>query len=284
MNRFSDFEGWPLFCLNTAEQIYQQVSQTTGVGTEVIAHRESGYRETDPDIIGMDKILEDLILNRLESTRHSWVVLTEEKGRVELNPGLTSPFYAVVDPLDGSALYRRQIPAFWLSAMGLWEGNTPLGSFVVNLITGQIDFINQNKSYTGSFNNQDRFTYQPMKLSGTTQLNESYVETYLMKPHALYAGTHQYQKVLEQCKFVLPNGGPGGFTDVARGTVDLYLARGEGITECYSSLAIAQCAGAAIASLTDKPLDFEDNIHKTYDLAVASTPELLKSTLSLLLP
>ena len=88
--------------------------------SEVVATRQAGYREWDPEVIRIDRDLENLYVSALQQTGWRVTLLSEELQRVEL-PGDGAPLFAVCDPFDGSALYRRRLRAFWFTAFALYD-------------------------------------------------------------------------------------------------------------------------------------------------------------------
>ena len=46
--------------------------------------------------------------------------------------------YLIMDPLDGSILYERDVPAFWAISMGLWQGSRHVATLVMDLTSGQV--------------------------------------------------------------------------------------------------------------------------------------------------
>ena len=86
------------------------------------------------------------------------------------------------------------------------------------------------------------------KPNDTTELGEAFVESYLMKPHYLYPTSVEYESLFQKVKFILPNGGPGAFADVARGKIDAYVAFRQPFVDVFPGLAIAERAGAVVTS------------------------------------
>ncbi|MFA0752900.1 MAG: hypothetical protein IMHGJWDQ_000664 [Candidatus Fervidibacter sp.] len=96
--------------------------------TEVVATRREGYREWDPEVIRIDRELENTYVQALQETGWRITLLSEELQRVEL-PGEGEPLFAVCDPFDGSALYRRRIRAFWFTALALYGEAARVANF-----------------------------------------------------------------------------------------------------------------------------------------------------------
>jgi fructose-1,6-bisphosphatase/inositol monophosphatase family enzyme len=248
--------------------------------TDVIATRQAGYREWDPEVIRIDRELENIYLSALQQTGWRVTLLSEEVQQVEL-PGEGEPLFAVCDPFDGSALYRRGIRAFWFTAFALYgaDGN-PLAAAVGDLLNNRVEFCDADGVFAASVGNLA--TRQPLRPNRVTQLNDAYLATYLMKPHFLYPTVERFKALLSAVKFVVPNGGPCGFTDVAAGRVDIYLAVRQPMTEVFTGLPIALRAGCVVTDFEGNPVPFDPDIRRRYDLVCACTPELHQQVLALL--
>ena len=114
-------------------------------------------------------------------------------------------------------------------------------------------------------------TVQPSQI---TRLAGACVEAYLMKPGFLYAIATALEPLLRRVQFIFPNGGPGGFVDVACGRTDVYLAWNEALTEVFSASYIAERAGCIITQWDGSPVQFTPNIHATYALVCSANARL----------
>src|SRR5512139_2339427 len=98
----------------------------SAAGQRVVAGREAGYRAWDPDVIGVDTATERAVIAELKRHAVCGTLLSEEAGEKALvsRPGAystpTEPVYIVMDPFDGSLLYRRGIRAHWFTALGIY--------------------------------------------------------------------------------------------------------------------------------------------------------------------
>src|SRR5262249_51401997 len=84
-------------------------------GQRVVAGRAEGYRPFDPEVIGVDTAAEKAAVSALRRAGVHGTLLSEEAGEQPLaRPRAGSalePVYVVMDPFDGSMLYRRGIRA-----------------------------------------------------------------------------------------------------------------------------------------------------------------------------
>jgi len=97
-----------------------------------------------------DRESENIIVDIL-SSQSDYSILTEETGLVKQSSKSASndPFW-VVDPLDGSVNFSREIPMCCIS-IGLWGGNNPLLGVVYDFNRGEIfsGIANSNSTLDG---------------------------------------------------------------------------------------------------------------------------------------
>lgn len=283
-----EYGNWAGFCLRTLAKVSEEVLSLAGGGREVVEKRAPGYKVADPEVMKVDKVAETLIVGEVEKAGIEAIVLSEEAGRVTVKPAQRSerfpePVYVVVDPFDGSLLYRRLIPAFWFSSLSIYslEG-TPLCAAVVDIINGEMDFANDNGSFTGRLVNGEVKEVGRAVPTSVSKLSDAYLESYLMKPHFLYPAVPRLEPLFGHCKFILPNGGPAGWADVAKGRVDAYIALDQAAIEVFTGLPIAERAGAVVSTLRGDPVAFDDDILATYSIVCSNGPALHGEILDIL--
>jgi fructose-1,6-bisphosphatase/inositol monophosphatase family enzyme len=96
----------------------------------------------------------------------------------------------------------------------------------------------------------------------------------MMKPAFLYGTAEALRPIFERARFILPNGGPGGFADVAAGRIDVYLAWREALTEVFSGLYIAERAGCVVTGWDGVPVRFEPDVHAVYSIVCSANRRL----------
>lgn len=248
-------------------------------GRRVVAAHAEAYRADDPETIAVDEAAEAAILEVIRRAGVNATVLSEEAGEVRV-AGKGEPVFLVVDPFDGSALYRHGIRAFWYSAVGVLAADgRPLAAACLDLIHGTVEVAADGKGFTGRLDGMTLRDPVPLRPSGATRLQGARIEVYLMKPAFLRAALDRAGPLLRAAGFVLPNGGPPGLADVAAGRVDLYVGLRQGPTEIFSALALAEAAGATVTDLTGQPLRFVPDMSATSDVLCAATAALHREAL-----
>jgi fructose-1,6-bisphosphatase/inositol monophosphatase family enzyme len=276
---------WTAFGLECIAEAMTMINELGGRGREVVSdQREGAYRYWDPETLKVDKAAEDLFLRKLQDRRVRGVFLSEEARQLELTGpegDFDQEIYFVSDPFDGSLLYKRHISAFWYTSLAIYgKDRRPRCAIVGDCIEWSVDFANEERAFSGKVRGGQVVDITESKPSGTTQMSQACLETYLMKPHYLYPTAVQYEALFRQVKFILPNGGPGGFADVARGKTDVYVTFKQPFVDVFPGLAIAERAGAVVTTFDGEPVVFEPNIEGRYDLVCAATPALHAQVLS----
>ncbi len=268
------------FITQAVAKAVQQAQELGELAIDVVEVRTKGYREWDPEVIRIDKELESLYVRSLQETGLNIVILSEELQRLEVS-GEGEQVYAVCDPFDGSALYRRRIRAFWFTALALYNtAGSPLSAAVGDIIAGRVEFSSPDGSFTAPVENLEQKL--PLRPNRTTELKDAYLATYLMKPHFLYPTVERFKPLFSAVKFILPNGGPCGFADVASGRCDIYLAVQQPMIEVFAGLPIALSAGCVVTDFEGNPIAFDPDINRRYDLFCSCTEELHQQVLAML--
>ena len=290
MYDFGKSSPWVKFGLKLALEAVRKVSELKPeAGAEVVEKRDTSagsYRYWDPETLRVDKELEEFFIEQLANEGIDAVMLSEEVGRKKIERGrspaaaLSQPVYFVSDPFDGSLLYKRSIPAFWYSALAIYTRTEnaaeaqPLVAVVADCSARTVYFCDTNGSYECPITDGQLGKAKNNKPNATKELKEAFLETYLMKPHYLYPGSQQFKFLFKEVKFILPNGGPSGFCDVASGKVDIYFAFKQPHTDIFPGLAIAQKAGCTVTTFEGRPVDFEAEVANRYNVVCSANPVL----------
>lgn len=242
-------------------------------GQRVVAGRAEGYRPWDPDVIAVDTATERAAIAALRRAGVHGTLLSEEAGETALGrPGPGEPVYVVMDPFDGSLLYRRGIRAHWFTALGIYgRDGTPRAAGLVDHVTGEVALADRAAGLR-----IPRFGAHPVPLrpARTTTLDGAFLEAYLMKPAFLYPTVEALRPLFERAACVLGNGGPGGFADVAGGRIDVYLAWREALTEVFSAVYLAERAGCVVSGWDGAPVRFRPDIHALHSLVCSANRRL----------
>lgn len=266
----------------------QAVSRTPTRGTEFVnSHADPTMR--------IDRELERAVLGVLKRRKVAATVISEELVKLGDVPVLRPSgdayargerVYLCVDPLDGSKVYQRNIRAFWYSCVGVYsEEGKALAGAVLDLNTRHLFFCDGERAYEGVLrrNGQVRGT-RVLKPSPATTLDGCYLETYLMLPRVYLPLQARLTPLIRRSGFVIPNGGPASFCDVAAGVADVYVELASfPLTEVFSGgLMIAAAAGCITTDLQGKEVRFDPDVAKGYSLVCAATEDLHAAALELL--
>jgi len=253
-------------------------------GQRVVRGREAGYRPWDPEVIGVDTATERAIIGVLRRRGIRGTLLSEEAGEARLgerrSDGPSEPVYVIQDPFDGSLLYRRDIRAHWFTALGIYGlDETPRAAGVMDHIMGEIVLADAAGAVRLA---RSGARAVPVRPAATRTLDGAFLETYLMKPVFLYPTATALRPLFERARFILPNGGPNGFADVACGRIDVYFAWNEALTEVFSAIFIAERAGCVVTHWDGSPVRFCPDIHAVYSLVCSANPRLHEQVLQAL--
>ena len=287
MTAINSYDRWTAFALLCIRDSLVEVNRLGRRGSEVVSTvREEEYRHWDPETLRVDQAVEDLFIARLKEHGVQATVLSEEAQRLEVaserrQEGLDEPIYFVSDPFDGSLLYKRNIPAFWFTSLAIYSlDGQPKCAAVGDCIEGTVDFADSSGAYTGRFSGEELADVTPLNPAETTELSQAFLETYLMKPHYVYPTILTYEPLLRRVKFILPNGGPAAFADVAKGRVDIYLALKQPFVDVFPGLFIAQQAGAVVTTFQGEEVVFSPDLNRRYDIVCSATRELHQQVLA----
>ena len=278
---FKEFSDLCAFGLETIEASIDLIHKMGPSGVEIVAEREGEYRYWDPETLKVDRDCENLFIERIKKKELNCLFLSEECGQQEFKTGKGERVVVVSDPFDGSLLYKRQIPAFWFTTLAfLKESGAGLAAVVGDCAARQVDFCDGGKAYTGRLNRGQLEGFRPVRPNQTKELKNAFVESYLMKPHYLYPAVKDFEPFFSKVKFLLPNGGPGGFSDVASGRTDIYFAHKQPFTDIFAGLPIAQAAGCTISDFDGNPVQFKADVKSRWNIICACTQELHAQVLS----
>jgi fructose-1,6-bisphosphatase/inositol monophosphatase family enzyme len=291
--------AWTEYALKLAGEAVatiDKISQKSGA--EVVETRDGTprtYRHWDTETLRIDKEVEGLYIERLAQDGIDAIMLSEEAGRMTITPrsaprsALAVPIFFVSDPFDGSMLYKRNIPAFWYTALAIYsrpaaiETAEPLTAVVVDLVSKLVQYCDFQGSYEGTINAAGQVSNRKqLKPNTTSDLASAFLECYMMKPPFMYPTSEIFKFLFSKVKFILPNGGPCGFCDVANGRIDIYFGHKQPHNDIYPGLAVAEKAGCVVTTFEGHAVKFDDRIDKRYNVLCTCTEALHQKVLRLL--
>jgi myo-inositol-1(or 4)-monophosphatase len=187
-----------------------------------------------------DSILEKQILNRLLSV--GLPVLSEERG--EIAGSTNSLWRFVVDPLDGTANFVRDLGLSSAVSIGLYHEMTPV--FGVLAVYPSGDIVWGGKGFGAYLNNR------PLRVSNISKLSQSVLCTGF--PANFNFEDEQYVssflKLIKNCGKIRMIGAASlSLLNVAKGSAELYIEQDIMHWDVAAGLAIVEGAGGTISVL-----------------------------------
>lgn len=181
-----------------------------------------------------DKMSEKVIINFLnESTNFS--ILSEELGYIDKS----SKYTWIIDPVDGSVNFSRDIP-FSAISIGLWEKNKP--------ILGIIYDINNNDVYKGIVGEGSWLNNKPIYTKIVTNVEDAIICTGF--PIATDFSDHGIKDFINQIKGFkktrLFGSASLSMAYLAKGCVDAYYEKNIKIWDVAAGIAIVIAAGGRV--------------------------------------
>ncbi|GHU63250.1 inositol phosphatase [Bacteroidia bacterium] len=182
-----------------------------------------------------DKDSEKIILDILQKS--SLNILSEECGYIENNSD--SDLCWVIDPLDGSLNYSRNIPLFCVS-IALWKGKKPVLGVV-------FDFM-RNKLYKGVVGHGAWCNEQPIEVSTVSQKSSAIIATGFPVYSSFATETLlAFVKDLQNYKKVRLFGSAAfSMMMVAQGSVEAYQENNIAWWDVAAGIAIVLAAGGCV--------------------------------------
>ena len=254
-------------------------------GGETVEQRIGEYKSWDPDIYKVDKDTENGFVARLTETGKSVVLLSEEAGKVEINPEAAGETgYAVADPFDGSFLFKHGLPDFWYSSLSFFDADfNSLCCAVGDGVQRNIVFANESGAFLAKLDGDqlvhkvqlNRSYRELMGRKERTDLDGSAIESYALKPKKfLMPLVDKWRDILLPFKFFLPNGGPYGFADVAEGKMDVYFAVRQPYVDIFSGIMIAEEGETVVTDFDGNPVRPGDDVETLWDVLCTTNQTL----------
>jgi len=279
-----ELSAFNLACVAEALDTIRKLADEN-TGGEIVEQRIGEYKSWDPDIYKVDKDTENGFVARLRERGEHIVLLSEEAGRVDINAERGDMIrYAVADPFDGSFLFKHGIPDFWYSSLAFFGPDfEPLSCAVGDGVHHDIVFANESGAFRAHLEGDQlvhkvRLNREYRELMGRKErieLEGAAVESYAMKPKKfLMPLVDQWRDFLLPFKFFLPNGGPGGFADVAEGKIDVYFAVRQPYVDVFSGIMIAEKAETVVTDFGGRPVRATDDVKTVWDVVCTTNRTL----------
>ena len=225
-----------------SEEVLEQARQ--GLGREVVG-AVPGRPESEDVEIGIDSRCDRILLESLSDAGVAVQVYSEHGADLV---GSGEPEYiVVVDPFDGSGLYRRGIPAEWWSVASYFDaGGNPLGAAAVDILRGELYVAGEDGVTVGSLDGEFREMATPSDKKSLD--SDVTLSAYLMQPSYITEWTARTKAMMARYPGlrVWPNGGACIYPWLARGRVDAYLMFDEPRSEVDPGLGFAARSGLVL--------------------------------------
>lgn len=285
-----ELTAFNLACVAEALDTVRSLSDQN-IGWEVVEKRIGEYKSWDPDIIKADKDTENGYWRRLEERGTPFIFLSEEAGRVDINPEEEGEAnFVICDPFDGSFLFKHGIPAYWYSSLAFFDPNyQPATCAVGDCYPRVIAFADERGAFRAELDEDhlrhkvklDRAYREIMGRPDVTKMEGASIASYAMKPKKfLIPLVDEYRELLKPFKFLNPNGGPYGFVDVAEGKIDCYFALRQPFVDVFSGIYIAQQAGTVVTDFEGNAVEFEPDEETVWDVVATTNEELHEKILA----
>lgn len=291
---YAGYGEWGAFALATVQGSIEEINGLKEEGRRLVATRDGDYRNWDPDVLKVDEAAEGYIFDclkrfsEIKSDSFTARVISEEAGERSFGSG-GEKVVIISDPFDGSLLYKNNLGAFYFTTLAVYDAaGNHLATAIGDCVNRRVDFANTEIAITGRFGGTELADVKEPSLSGNTDISEVTIESYLMKPKYLYREADDaysfietFKPLLSRVKFVCPNGGPGGFSDVAFGRMDVYFAHKQPLIDVFSGMGVAQMAGAVVTDFDGNDVPFSDDINRRFYVIASANRDLHETILGI---
>lgn len=227
-----EFKHLLFLASNTATNAVQQIKKERGYILDIKADLSRDIK------IKADYKLEEFIIGAL-SSQSDYTILSEESRY--LNELKTDDTYRwIVDPLDGSLNFSREIPICCIS-IGLWRGREP--------ILGVIYDFNRNESFTGIVGEGAWLNGLPVQVSKVREESKAVLCTgFPVDTNFSTESLIEFTKSVQKYKKVRLLGSAAlSLAYVSCGRADYYYENNIKIWDVAAGLALVKAAGGRIS-------------------------------------
>tara|TARA_Y100000590_G_scaffold398700_1_gene481306 strand:- start:1079 stop:1963 length:885 start_codon:yes stop_codon:yes gene_type:complete len=268
-----------------AEAFIKSVPQTVkelyskNLGSEIIGPVKGRPISEDLQII-VDKECDDLFKSIITNTGLSFDIYSEH-GTYNINHTSSPEYIAVIDPFDGSSLYRNGIPAEWWSVFSIFDNDfKPILGRAIDIVRSESYEAKSDSVSMQTISSESKITIKPS--SKTSFSSNVWIASYLMDPSYLNKWYLLVENILTKwpATKIWPNGGSSIYPWLSRGIVDAYLMVNEPKSETDPGLSFAYFSGYPIYEIDNNnqliPYQFvpQNNNERSKILLACCTAEL----------
>jgi len=233
--------------LRVADEVDKFASE--GIGKDVMGP-VLGRPEYEDLEIAIDSVCDRIFVESLSGLGVT-IKLYSEHGSQLIGKG--DPAYIVtVDPLDGSGLYRRNIPAEWWTVASYFDSEEEvLGAVAVDIIRKELYIADSKNVWMSGI---DKENPQEIRSSDKVNVdNDLTLAAYLMDPVYLQDWIPKTTNMLSKYPGIRiwPNGGSCIYPWMSRGLIDVYLMFNEPRSEIDPGIGFARTSGIGLFEVTE---------------------------------
>ena len=258
----------------TVMKLYNQ-----NIGSEVLGPVQGRPITEDLQIL-IDQECDNLFKSIISETGLPFDIYSEH-GYYRINHTSKPDYIAVIDPFDGSALFRNGIPAEWWSVFTIYDNTfKPILGKAIDILRKESYEAKENLvSMKSTSSNTTSIINPSTKTSCSTNV---WIASYLMDPSYLSKWYPLTQNLLNKWPSIKiwPNGGSSIYPWISRGIIEAYLMVNEPRSEIDPGLGFAYYSGYPVYEVNSNnqliPYEFNPELksERTKILLASCTPEL----------
>lgn len=236
--------------------------------------------------IEADTVAEKLLIEKLKAAGFGRVSIETEHNDF---PAENPDFYVSMDPMDGTAFFKRGIPHFIFIGIGVFDRSLqPVTTMVYDVFAEILYYTENGKSYSAQFSGRKEIGKKQLAPSKETALSEkSLISANVFKSVRIGEFASAYSEFLSKNSGmrVLNAVGPATFAYLSSGQISAFLTKRWLRGETDPGFYIAKCAGCSISVSENGKLfgySFKPNAkNERFDILACANKNLEKSIIGI---
>lgn len=233
--------------------------------------------------IEADTVAEKLLIEKLKNAGFGKVSIETEHNDFPVeNPD----FYISMDPMDGTAFFKRGIPHFVFIGIGVFDRNfQPVTAMVYDVFAETLFYTENEKAYSVQLSEENEISRKMLVPSKETELSEkSLISANIFKSVRIGEFASYYPELLRingGGMRVLNAVGPATFAYLAGGNICAFLTKKWLRGETDPGFYLAKCAGCSVRIIENGKLSdysFKPGAkNERFDILASANTELEKN-------